>query len=123
MNSKESFDFVDDIVATDNMIPICDEYVRHCKAEDGRLPNMAGFFRWLRFGAADLDHFRTYHKDCYRTIMMIFEDETINSSRPPSLVSSYLKQYFRSEEDGEVSESSCGPITLVFDHDIDVDGA
>ena len=123
MDRHKSFDLIDDIIVTDHMISLCDEYIRYCKANNERLPNMAGFFRWLRFGAVDLDYFRSTHKDCYRTLMMIFEDEAINSSRPPSLVSSYLKQYFKREDEDEASESSCGPITLVFDHDISIDGA
>ena len=116
-------ELIDEIVENGSLTELADEYVRFCAENEARLPNMAGFFRRLGFGARELDHLKNTYRDEYRTVMMIFEDEAINSPRPPSLVSSYMKQYFREDEAGQASsESRCGPITLVFDHDIDVDG-
>ena len=116
-------ELIDEIVENGALTELAEEYVRFCRDCDARLPNMAGFFRRLGFGARELDHLKNTYRDEYRTVMMIFEDEAINSMRPPSLVSSYMKQYFKNDEGDEVaSESRCGPITLVFDHDIDLDG-
>ena len=114
-------ELIDDVVATGMLTELAEEYVRYCRDNDARLPNMAGFFRRLGFGARELDRLKSAYRDEYRTVMMIFEDEAINSPRPPSLVSSYMKQYFKDDEREEV-ESRCGPITLVFDHDIGIDG-
>ena len=114
-------EFIDEIVEDGALTELAEEYVRYCHANDARLPNMAGFFRRLGFGARELDHLKNAHRDEYRTVMMIFEDEAINSPRPPSLVSSYMKQCFKDDGRDEV-ESQCGPITLVFDHDIGIDG-
>ena len=113
---------IDDIVHTGMLIELAEEYVKYCKENEARLPNMAGFFRRLGFGARELDHLKNSHRDDYRTVLMIFEDEAINSLRPPSLVSSYMKQYFKVDDDATAIEQKCGPITLVFDHDIGIDG-
>ena len=56
---------------------------------------------------------------------MIFEDEALNSELPPSIISTYMKQSFtRRDDEGDetISEKDVGPITLIFDHDIDRDG-
>ena len=113
---------VDDIINANMLIELAEEYVIYCQEKNGRLPNMAGFFRRLGFGARELDHLKKAHRDDYRTVLMIFEDEAINSMRPPSLVSSYMRQYFSGDDDPGASEQRCGPITLVFDHDISIDG-
>ncbi len=102
------------------LIERCEKYVEFCRDNGGRLPNLAGFFRWLGLTADELEAFRADHSELYRTLLMIFEDEAINSSRPPSLVQMYLKQYLKPSE--EVGKSECGPLTLVFDHDIELDG-
>lgn len=115
-------ELIDEICLSGGFTELAEEYARYCKENESRIPNMAGFFRRLGFGARELDYFKGEHRDEYRTVLMIFEDEAINSTRPPSLVSSYMKQYFKSDAESDVNESQCGPITLVFDHDIDADG-
>ena len=115
-------ELLDDIVYTGMLTELAEEYVTYCKANEGRLPTMAGFFRRLGFGARELDHLKNTHRDDYRTVMMIFEDEVINSQRPASLVSSYMRQYFRCDDDEAASEQKCGAVTLLFDHDISIDG-
>ena len=115
-------DLVDDIISAKMLTELAEEYVAYCKSSGNRLPNMAGFFRRLGFGARELDHLKSVHRDEYRTVLMIFEDEAINSDRPASLVSSYIKQYFKNDDEGGEVRERCGPITLVFDHDIGIDG-
>ena len=123
MTDNVNFELIDELAADGGFMILCEEYVNHCAAKDGRLPNMAGFFRWLRFDAAALDHLKREHGVVYRTLLMTFEDEAINSQRSPSLISAYLKQYFKEgDRDEEQRESPCGPITLVFDHDVNADG-
>ena len=109
--------------ADDIVIDLCEEYIDFCQRNDGRLPNMAGFFRWLRLGHDELSEFRLKRASLYKTLSMLFEDEAINSLRPPSIVSLYIKQYFKNgDESEEKGESLCGPMTLIFDHDIAEDG-
>ena len=123
MNGEIENELVDAIAEDGGFTALAEEYVKFCAESGGRLPNMSGFFRWLRFGAGALDHFKNRHADAHRTVMMIFEDEAINSPRPPSLVAAYMKQFFKSDaEDAPKTESQCGPITLVFDHDVSLDG-
>ena len=115
-------ELIDELVESGHLIELAEEYALYCQEQNGRLPNMAGFFRRLGFGARELDHLKNAYRDEYRTALMIFEDEAINSLRPPSLVSSYMKQYFKVDDDATAIEQKCGPITLVFDHDIGIDG-
>lgn len=98
-----------------------EQYITFCLTrEPPRLPNMAGFFRWMGLSAAARDHFKKAHSERYRTIKMIFEDEALNSPLPPSIVSAYMKQYFSAED--EPSDREPGGITLMFEHDIERDG-
>lgn len=123
MSELESEEILDTLTKGEAIIGLAEEYVSFCAENGGRLPNMSGFFRWLRLGFGELELLRAEHEDVYKTVMMIFEDEAINSMRPPSLVSFYMKNYFRTDTDEEIkAKSQCGPITLVFDHDISVDG-
>lgn len=100
-----------------------EQYITFCLSSDPpRLPNMAGFFRWMKLSAEARDHFKTAYPEIYRTVKMIFEDEALNSPLPPSIVSAYMKQLF-SDDDGEsvTNEESTG-LTLFFEHDIEHDG-
>ena len=112
---------VDDICQEGDTECLIERYVDFCLSEDPkRLPNIAGFFRWLKLSATAMDHFKSAHPDDYRTLKMILEDEALNSSRPPSIVSAYIKQYF-SYDGEEISDDRTG-ITLLFEHDIKRDG-
>lgn len=122
MTTQFLSDLVDELASSGKLVALAEEYTSYCAHNGERLPNMAGFFRWMRFGASDLEHFKEAHRSVYKTVLMIFEDEAINSTRPPSLVSSYMRQYFNPDDKEEKVESLCGPITLVFDHDIGIDG-
>jgi len=98
-----------------------ERYIAFCLAnEQPRLPNMAGFFRWMGLSASARDHFKGSYPQIYRTVKMIFEDEALNSPLPPSIVSAYMKQFFSSED--VTPEDSSRGITLVFEHDIERDG-
>jgi hypothetical protein len=126
-------ELIDDICQRNTLTELAEQYISFCLSTDEnagskqgnrvRLPNICGFFRWLRLGASALDRLKRDHSEEYRTLQMIFEDEALNSPLPPSIISTYMKQSFSSRlDDSSVSESTCGPITLVFEHDIDNDG-
>ncbi|MCI6502600.1 MAG: hypothetical protein MSA49_05170 [Clostridia bacterium] len=119
---------VDELCQNGSLIDRCEQYVHFCLSEENeprkrpRLPNAAGFFRWLELDADALRYLKQNYPEKFRTIQMIFEDEALNSPLPPSIVSAYLKQYFPQEEEPESSRAECGPITVLFDHDINCDG-
>lgn len=126
-------EILDDICKRNTMIELAEQYIAFCLSSEGfnedkhskrvRLPNICGFFRWLRLSASALDKLKRDHIEEYRTLQMIFEDEALNSPLPPSIISTYMKQSFSSRIDEDrVSESSCGPINLIFEHDINNDG-
>ena len=126
---KETDDenIIDGICQGGKLIRLAEKYIKFCltgESKKPRLPNICGFFRWLKLSALALDRLKRLHPEKYRTLLMIFEDEALNSELPPSIVSTYMKQSFAHKEgddEGETRES-CGPITLVFDHDINRDG-
>ena len=129
MASKNDEDIIDGICTKNRLIKLAEKYILGCldsERKKPRLPNICGFFRWLKLSAAALDRLRRLYPEKYRTLLMIFEDEALNSELPPSIISTYMKQSFTrrddEEDDDSVSEKGCGPITLVFDHDIDRDG-
>lgn len=116
-----------DIQRIDNMCrkgsirKLAEKYIAFCLSDDRlRLPNMAGFFRWMKLSAAAKDRFQSFHREDCRTVKMIFEDEALNSPLPPSIVSTYVKQYFSTDTDE--STEGYGGITLLFEHDIEHDG-
>ena len=128
MASKNDEDIIDGICEKDKLIRFAEKYILHCLESERkrpRLPNVCGFFRWLKLGAAALDRLRRIYPEKYRTLLMIFEDEALNSELPPSIISTYMKQSLTGRDDegeGTTGEKNVGPITLIFDHDIDHDG-
>ena len=128
MASKNDEDIIDGICEKGRLIRLAEKYILNClesERKKPRLPNVCGFFRWLKLGAVALDRLRRLYPEKYRTLLMIFEDEALNSELPPSIISTYMKQSFtRRDDEGDetISEKDVGPITLIFDHDIDRDG-
>ena len=85
-----------------------------------RLPNLAGFCRYLAIGTEDFRHIADEFPDEISPLFAILEDEALNSGLPPALLSAYLKRrlgYDRVEED-HPSE----PLQICFEHDILRDG-
>ena len=125
---SENEGFIDGLCQSGKLIKLAEKYIKFCLTQESkkpRLPNICGFFRWLKLSASALDRLRKTFPEKYRTLLMIFEDEALNSELPPSIVSTYMKQSFahKDEDDsGTEVRESCGPITLIFDHDISRDG-
>lgn len=119
---------IDSICQNSRLIKLAEKYIAFCLSPDlkkPRLPNICGFFRWLKLSSGALDKLKKAYPEKFRTLLMIFEDEALNSELPPSIISTYMKQSFVRKEDGDEGDEmnrSCGPITLVFDHDINLDG-
>ena len=118
---------IDGLCQSDRIIKKAEKYISFClnmQPKKPRLPNICGFIRWLRLGSVALDKLRRAYPEKFRTLLMLFEDEALNSELPPSIISTYMKQSFIKDDDDKKSEAreDCGPITLVFDHDIKLDG-
>jgi hypothetical protein len=95
-------------------------------AGERSFPNMAGFCRWLGGGISLVERLREADPEGYDLLCATLEDEALNSSVSPTLLSAYLKRrlgYADKEEGGKKStEAECEQIRLVFDHDIMEDG-
>lgn len=111
------------------MIPVCEDYVSECKAQDGdkegsRFPNLAGFCRRLGVGIASLDPVEKKFPEQYWALLAILEDEALNSDKSVSLINAYIKERinFKERNEGGASLYEDG-IRLVFEHDIIEDGS
>ncbi len=118
---------IDSLCQKGRLIKMAEKYISFCledQPKKPRLPNICGFFRWLKLSALALDRLKRAYPEKFRTLLMLFEDEALNSELPPSIISTYMKQSFSKDSDGKDGETQedCGPITLVFDHDIKLDG-
>ncbi|MBO5937923.1 MAG: hypothetical protein J6Q82_00285 [Clostridia bacterium] len=85
-----------------------------------RLPNLAGFCRYLSIGTEDFRHVAEEFPDEIRPLFAILEDEALNSTLPPAVLSAYLKRRLGYEREDE--EISAEPLQICFEHDILGDG-
>ena len=108
-----------------------EKYVRECrKAEEsrrgGRLPNLAGFCRWLGCGVGEVETLRLTHPAEADYLAAVMEDEALNTPAvSPTVVSAYLKRRlgYADKTDSAAAQAECGEVRLVFEHDISEDGA
>ena len=85
-----------------------------------RLPNLAGFCRYLAIGTEDFRRIADEFPDEISPLYAILEDEALNSGLPPALLSAYLKRrlgYDRVEEEHPTEQ-----LQICFEHDILRDG-
>ena len=109
---------------------LAERYILECRKKDGgakggRVPNLAGFFRYCGFDGSDLSRIPAEYPEIYSSLCMIFEDEALNSSLSPTVLSVYLKKrlgYNAEDNTGRQSVSGGGQLRLVFEHDITEDG-
>ncbi len=85
-----------------------------------RFPNLAGFCRYLAIGTEDFRRIADEFPDEIAPLLAILEDEALNSSLPPAVLSAYLKR--RLGYDREDEELSSEPLQICFEHDILRDG-
>ena len=99
-----------------------DEEKRSKKGE--KFPNLAGFCRYLGCGLTQLEGLRLSNPMLYDHICAILEDEALNAEISPTVLNAYLKKrlgYAEKSEGGSVAD--CGPLRLIFEHDIMEDGS
>ena len=95
------------------------------KNASGRLPTVAGFCRFLGCGQGELEQLERKDPVLYDRIRTALEDELLNYAPSPTLLNAYLKQRLGYGEatDRGATEAPCGQMRLVFEHNIEEDGA
>ena len=112
---------------------VVEEYVLFCYAsvEDGGrqknsksavFPNLAGFCRFIGIAAEPLFALLSEFPTQKERLMTILEDEALNSSASPTIVSAYLKKRLGYEKETAVRNDGNGQIRIEFEHDIFEDG-
>ncbi len=116
---RSLLDRLDDYVASCHPPPGSDQ-----KKNPGRLANIAGFCRYLGRAPSDLEALAHSHPSLYGRISAILEDELLNFTSSPTVLGAYMKKRLGyGGETEERQETDCGQVRLVFDHDIEEDGA
>lgn len=109
------------------------EYLTDCrpppdadpKKVPGRFPNMAGFCRHLGCGLTAADELHAAYPAQHDFVCAVLEDEALNFSPSPTVTTAYLKQRlgYGEKPDAATASAECGPLQLIFEHDIAEDGA
>ena len=112
---------------------LLEQYVASCrpppdadpKKNVGRLATLAGFCRYLNCGLRDFEALKEDDPALFDHVCAVLEDEALNFSPSPTLLSAYLKKRLGYAEDRSETEkeSSCGEVRLIFEHDIEEDGS
>lgn len=94
-------------------------------ASGGTLPTLAGFCRFLGISQGAIARLGEENPDVTDRILTTLEDELLNFAPSPTLLNSYMKKRlgYGEERPRETKETSCGQLRLVFEHDIEEDGA
>lgn len=112
------------------LLSLAEEYVKECQAIEvegkkgrGRFPNLAGFCRKLNVGVSSIKLLEGEYPEQYGALLSLFEDEALNSSQSPTVLSAYMKEHlgFGGKKEGGATVSA-GDIRLIFEHDIMEDG-
>ena len=110
------------------------EYLASCrppldadpKKNPGSFPNLAGFCRYLGCGMSAAEELRVAYPAQYDFVCAALEDEALNFSLSPTVLTAYLKQrlgYGEKSEASSAGSAECGQLQLIFEHDIEEDGA
>lgn len=106
-------------------------YLLQCRAEcggnpksAGRIPNVAGFCRFLGATLSDFDRLRSTRPEIHGAICAALEDEALNSQMTATILSIYLKYRlgYSEEKKEERTVTDSGQLRLIFDHDAYEDG-
>lgn len=112
---------------------LLEAYVKSCrppsegdpKKNPPKFPNLAGFCRFIGGTVSSMEDLRAVDPALFGWICTVLEDEALNFSSSPTLLSAYLKRRlgYGDAHDGENGSAACGDVRLVFEHDIGEDGA
>lgn len=94
------------------------------KKKEGSFPNLAGFCRHLGCGLSSAERLHRSHPELYDRLCAILEDEALNASISPNLLSAYLKRRlgYGEKQETEGISTACEQLRLVFEHNILEDG-
>ena len=142
MNSDQSEDLIKQLYESGRVNELLEEYILACskipnesesaseekpkskkKTESAKIfPNLAGFCRYLGISIGDLCDISRSYPSQHGRLLTVFEDEALNSSLSPTLISAYLKKrlgYSADGSDGAIENQ----MQIKFEHDIFEDGA
>lgn len=115
-----------------NIINLLEQYVISCNTESLKdnskasskskqgFPNLAGFCRFIKISASELESFGRENPEIYGRILAILEDEALNSAISPTVISAYLKKRLGYEAVKHHTDQT--QLEIKFDHDIFEDG-
>ncbi len=95
------------------------------RRRERRLANLAGFCRSLGCGPRAFEQFASEYPETADYLLAVFEDELIRENASPTLLAAYLKRRLGYGTEGKSdveSETDCGLMRLVFEHDVEEDG-
>ena len=112
---------------------LVDGYLLFCRepmgeggaSRSGRLqvfPNLAGFCRYIGTGTEALLRILGDYPEEAERLFAILEDEALNSSVSPTIISAYLKRRLGYEKETQPKRDLAGQIKIEFEHDIFEDG-
>lgn len=112
---------------------LIEEYVLFCYApaeSGGRqkgsksavFPNLAGFCRYIGLSPESLLSLLSEFPQERERLMTVLEDEALNCSASPTIVSAYLKKRLGYEKESAAVREGAGQIKIEFEHDIFEDG-
>jgi hypothetical protein len=144
LNSDQSEDIIRQLYESGRANELLEEYILACsridaesnedaasteksksrkKAASAKLfPNLAGFCRYLGISTQELSDISRDYPSQYGKLLAVLEDEALNSSLSPTLISAYLKKRLGYASDSS-AESSENQLQIKFEHDIFEDGA
>ncbi len=140
MNKKSGRDILLNAFRRNNYDRLLKKYISSChppseeeggnsarasKKNEGRFPNIAGFCRFLQIGTEDLIGLSEEFPEAIAYIYAVLEDEALNSTVSPTLLTAYLKRrlgYDREIERRDRPLCSDAPPIIQFEHDIFGDG-
>lgn len=109
-----------------------EDYLNTCRPDEesgrskraGRIPNVAGFCRFLGVTLADFDRLKRTRPEHHGALCAALEDEALHSPMTATILSIYLKYRLGYSDDKKEENlvTDSGPLRLIFDHDAYRDG-
>lgn len=121
-----------DVAGNGSLSKLLSHYLEECRqAKDSvtgkperRFPNLAGFCRFVGCGVSEADALKSTDAEQYDFLCAVLEDEALNALLSPTVISAYLKRRLGYAEKSETAtQTDCGEMRLIFEHDIAQDGS
>ena len=134
MKQKSGVSVIYDACRRNSLNRILEKYIRSCREatqtdgaptrraqkQSGKFPNLAGFCRFYGISIDELEGISSELPHEISQLYAILEDEALNSSLPPAVLSAYLKKRLGYDKDAGASDAS--RINGQFEHDVFRDG-